>query len=62
MRSKPPAGALKFVRVVSMRAEVQPPEAFRIGVMRRLPPPSRLTLAGLWYSLYQQVPVGGQTG
>jgi hypothetical protein len=40
----PPAGALKFVRTVSIRAEVQPPEALRSGVIRRLPPPSRLTL------------------
>jgi hypothetical protein len=47
MRSLPPAGAARSVRWVSIRAEVHAPEALRIGVMRRLPAPSRLTLAGL---------------
>jgi hypothetical protein len=40
MASRPPAGALKFDRVVSIRAEVQVLPSFS-GVMRRLPAPSR---------------------
>jgi hypothetical protein len=40
MASVPPDGALKFVRWVSMRAEVQALPS-RSGVMRRLPLPSR---------------------
>ena len=48
MRSTPPAGALKSVRWVSMRAEVHCPEPSRIGVMRRLPAPSWATLLVLF--------------
>ena len=47
MRSTPPDGGLKSVRWVSMRADVQLPAPSRSGVIRRLPPPSTLTLAGL---------------
>ena len=47
MRSTPPAGGLKSVRRVSIRAEVQLPAASRSGVIRRLPAPSWLTLAVL---------------
>jgi hypothetical protein len=47
MRSTPPAGALKSVRWVSIRADVHCPALLRIGVIRRLPEPSWLTFAVL---------------
>jgi hypothetical protein len=47
IRSTPPSGALKSLRWVSMRADVQLPAPSRSGVIRRFPPPSRLTLLGL---------------
>ncbi|CAL2069576.1 protein of unknown function [Streptomyces murinus] len=43
-RSLPPAGGWKSVRVVSIRPEVQLPDASRRGVMSRSPLPSRETL------------------
>ncbi len=43
----PPAGAAKSVRAVSMRPEVQLPEASRIGLISRCPLPSWNTLAVL---------------
>jgi hypothetical protein len=41
MRSTPPDGGLKFVRLVSIRPDVHCPEPFLIGVIFRLPAPSR---------------------
>src|SRR5204862_5941417 len=46
-RSFPPAGGWKSARLVSIRPEVQLPAPSRCGVIRRLPPPSRDTLAVL---------------
>ncbi|GAB2844624.1 hypothetical protein GCM10027200_51150 [Lentzea nigeriaca] len=45
--STPPAGALKFRAFVSMRADVQLPAPSRRGVMRRFPPRSSDTVAGV---------------
>src|SRR5690606_3405244 len=46
MRRTRPSAGLKSARRVSMRPEVHSPPALRRGVMRRLPEPSRLMLAG----------------
>jgi hypothetical protein len=48
IRSTPPAGGLKLVRVVSIRADVHCPEPSRSGVIRRFPAPSWARLAVLF--------------
>src|SRR5262245_41163961 len=57
MRRTPPDGGLKFVRTVSIRAELHWPEALRTGVMRRLPVPSwRMFVVLLVYVWISPVP------